>query len=158
MTLLPDKIREKKPKAHGIARLHRDVDDLFRGLECNWDMPFYATRRWPAIDVCEYDGKYIIKVKFPGCRAEDIDLSIKGKTLILSGEKKEEHTDNNNNIYFHSECSFGQFRHELNLAQNFTTDKIETRCENGILKITLPKSEINKTVNVNVRTDSFPPS
>ena len=53
--------------------------------------------------------------------------------------------------YYHVDRSYGSFRRDLNLATEIDADKINAVCENGVLTLTLPKSEKAKPVKVEVK-------
>jgi len=148
MAMLP--VKRKERDRNELARLHSDMDDLFNSFFEGWDTPFLTRGRWPVMDIGETDNAFIVKAEVPGCKAEDINISVHGNTLTISGEKKEEE-EKKEKGYYHVERSYGSFRRDLNLATEIDTDKIEAGCENGVLTLTLPKSEKAKPVKVKVK-------
>ncbi|MEJ2703029.1 MAG: Hsp20/alpha crystallin family protein, partial [Sedimentisphaerales bacterium] len=90
------------------------MDDLFDGFFRGLDRPFNGHRMWPAIDVAEEENSISVRAEVPGCKAEDIDISVYGNTLTISGEKKfmDEKKEKG---YYHVESSYGNFRRELAL-------------------------------------------
>ena len=148
MALLPVKRRESERGS--LARLHDEMDDLFHGFFSSWDWPSRGISRWPTLDVAEQDNEYVVKAEVPGCKADDIDISVHNSTLVISGEKKEEEEKKGKDFY-HVERSFGSFRRELNLASDVDPDKIEAFCENGVLTVKLPKSEKAKAIKIKVK-------
>ena len=150
MALLP--VKRSQRETNDLSRLHRDVDDLFHGFFDSWDWPLKGISRWPILDIAENNNSFIVKAEIPGCKAEDIDISVHGNTLTISGEKKQEE-EKKEKGYYHVERSYGSFRRNLNMTTEIATDKIEAICENGILTITLPKSEETKPVKVKVKRE-----
>jgi HSP20 family protein len=148
MALLP--VKRKGNDRHELARLHSDMDDLFNSFFDGWGTPFLTRDRWPVMDIAENENAFTVKAEVPGCKAEDIDISVNGNTLIISGEKKQE-DEKKGDGYYHAERSYGSFRRALNLASEIDADKIEAVCENGVLTLTLPKSEKAKPVKVKVK-------
>lgn len=128
------------------------MDDLFRGFFGDWDLPSLDYRRWPAIDVAENENEFVVKAEVPGCKADDIDISVHGNTLTISGEKKEEE-EKKEKGYYHVERSYGSFRRDLSLGGDINPDEIEASCKDGILTITLPKSKKNKAIKVKVKEE-----
>ena len=153
MALLPVRRRDRETETTGLARLHRDMDDLFRGFFTDWDLPTWRTSPWPVVDVREDNDVYTIKAKVPGCKAEDIDISVQGSMLVISGEKKEEQTQEGIG-YYHSERAFGNSRREVDLACDVKAEKIEASHEKGVLTIAVPRSETAKPVNIKVRDNA----
>jgi HSP20 family protein len=144
MALVPFK-RERSD----LARLHRDMDDLFGSFFGGW--PTLAERTvWPAIDISEDENTVTVKAEVPGCKAEDIDISVQGNTLTISGEKKQEKEEKEEG-YYYAERSYGSFRRDLTLGSEVDASKIDASCKNGVLTVKLPKSERAKAVKVKVK-------
>ena len=137
-------------RRHGgdLARLHHEMDDLFNTFFGNW--PTYEHKLWPAIDVAESDDAIVVKAEVPGCRADDIDISVHGNTLTITGEKKQEQEQKEKG-YYHLERSYGSFRRDLNLPNDVDAAKIDAACKDGVLTITLPKAEKAKKVKVKIK-------
>jgi len=150
MAMVPVRKREREGGMDALARLHDEVDDLFRSFFGEWEMPFWGGRRWPALDVGETENEFVVKAEVPGCKADDIDISVHGNTLTISGEKKKEE-EKKEKGYYHTERSYGSFRRNLVLSSDIDPDKIEAVCKDGVLSITLPKSEKAKAIKVKVK-------
>lgn len=131
-----------------LARLHNEMDDLFSAFFGNW--PTYEHKIWPTIDVAENEDTIVIKAELPGCKADDIDISVHGNTLTISGEKKQEE-EKKEKGYYHLERSYGSFRRDLNLPTDVDTTKVDAACRDGVLTITLPKAEKAKAIKVKVK-------
>lgn len=101
-------------------------------------------------DVYEEEDAINVRAEVLGCKAEDIDISVYGNTLTISGEKKlsEEKKEKG---YYHIESSYGSFRRELTLPTDVDQGKIDAVCKDGVLSIKLPKAEKSKTVKVKVK-------
>jgi len=146
MTLVPI----HRSRNNGLATLHHEMDDLFDSFFSGLDRPFAGYKAWPAIDVAEEDNAIVVRAEVPGCKAEDIDISVFGNRLTISGEKKltEEKKEKG---YYHVESSYGSFRRELTLPTDVDQDKIDAVCKDGVLSITLPKAEKSKAVKVKIK-------
>jgi len=125
------------------------MDDLFGAFFGDWPM-FSERAVWPAIDVADSENEIVVKAEVPGCKAEDIDISVHGNTLTISGEKKAEE-EKKEKGYYHLERSYGSFRRELSLPGDVDPDKVEASCKNGVLTVTLSKSEKEKAVKVKIK-------
>ena len=145
MALIP----YRKRQAGDLAGLHREVDDLFNSFFGNWPANSLEGKVWPAIDVKESNNEFIVTADVPGCKADDIDISVYGSTLTISGEKKQQQ-EKKEEGYYHIERSYGSFRRELTLPSEVEADKIKASCKDGVLSVTLPKSERAKAVKVKV--------
>jgi HSP20 family protein len=148
MALLP--VHKRQSQRTPLARLHEEMDDLFHGFFRDWDFPSLEYRHWPAVDIAETENEFVVKAEVPGCKADDIDISVHGNTLTVSGEKKAEE-EKKEKGYYHVERSYGSFRRELTLSSDVEPDKIDAVCKDGVLTLTLPKSEKAKAVKVKVK-------
>ncbi len=135
-----------------LSALRSHMDDLFEGFFRGLDRPlsFLAERAWPAIDVAETDDAILVRAEVPGCKPEDIDISVYGNTMTLSGEKKESRESGGDGCY-HTESTYGSFRREIPLPAEVDQDKIEAVVKDGVLSVTLPKAEKSKAVKVKVK-------
>lgn len=133
-----------------LARLHNEMDDLFDGFFRGLGRPFDGYRAWPALDIAEQDDAIIVRAEVPGCKADDIDISVYGNMLTISGEKKET-KESKDKGYYHTESVYGSFRREVNLPTDVDPANVEATCKDGVLSITLPKAAKSKAVKVQVK-------
>jgi HSP20 family protein len=146
MVLIPYKTRER----NGLSRLHNGMDELFDGFFRGLDRPLGVFRAWPAIDVAEEENSISVRAELPGCKAEDIDISVHGDTLTISGEKKR--TDEKKEKgYYQVESRYGSFRRELTLPTDVDPEKIEAEYKDGVLSVMLPKAAKARAVKVKVK-------
>jgi HSP20 family protein len=126
------------------------MDDLFDGFFRGLDRPFAGYKAWPAIDVAEEGDTIIVRAEVPGCKAEDIDISVHGNVLTISGEKKlsEEKKEKG---YYHVESTYGSFRREITLPTDVNQSKVDASYKDGVLSITLPKAEKAKSIKVKIK-------
>jgi len=148
MALVP--VRKAERGRGELARLHEEMDNLIGGFFGDLDWPVWGRSRWPAIDIAEKDNEFLVKAEVPGCKADDIDISVHGNTLTISGEKKQQE-EKQERGYYHIERSYGSFRRDLNLAGEVDPAKIEAACKDGVLTVTVPKSEKAKPIKVKVK-------
>ena len=133
-----------------LARLHNEMDDLFDGFFRGLDRPFGSHKVWPAIDVAEKDDAILVRAEVPGCKADDVDISVYNNTLTISGEKKETKEEKDKG-YYYSESSYGSFRRDVTLPAEVDTARVEATCKDGVLNITLPKAVKTKAVKVQIK-------
>jgi HSP20 family protein len=126
------------------------MDDLFGAFFGNWPTTTLERAVWPAIDVADNENEITVKAEVPGCKAEDIDISVHGNILTISGEKKQEEEKKEKGCY-HLERSYGSFSRQISLPSDVETDKIDAACKNGVLTVTLPKAEKAKAIKVKVK-------
>jgi len=98
-----------------------------------------ASGVFPPLVVTEEGDTIHVEAEIPGIKAEDMDISVVGRTLTLSGERKPEQVQDVN--YHRRERKWGSFRKALTLPEDVNADAIAAECKNGVLKISLPKAE-----------------
>jgi HSP20 family protein len=100
--------------------------------------------------VAEHGDAIVVRAEVPGCKPEEIDISVYGNTLTISGEKKQSKEEKDKG-YYHMETTYGSFRRDINLPSDVDSAKVEATCKDGVLSITLPKAEVSKAVKVQVK-------
>jgi len=93
----------------------------------------------PLADMRETDQGFELAVDLPGMKAKDIELSIRGEMLVVSGEKAEQNEGGQGGYRF-SERRFGRFERAFALPPGADRDKIAANFEDGVLKVEIPIS------------------
>lgn len=114
----------------GPNDIERIFEDMFR------KSPLGSRRMFPQVNIFENDEGYIVDVCAPGVAAEEIELVLTARNLIIKGERKSPE-----GRYFRQERSAGSFQRALSLNVTVDRDKVTAKNENGILRVTLPKAE-----------------
>ncbi|MFO8010918.1 MAG: Hsp20/alpha crystallin family protein [Dehalococcoidia bacterium] len=145
-------VRPRRPFGTAMD-LEREMEDLFRRSfsPTLWGRsPLEEGIGWePAVDVYEKDDKYIVKAELPGVKKDDIDVSVSGDTLTIKGERKDESETKEENYYL-AERSYGSFVRSMALPSTVDADNIEANYDDGVLEVTLPKSEKEESKKVKV--------
>lgn len=129
-----------------------ELEDLPRRFEDLWSpgqFPFEMREWMPALDMYEKDGSYVVKAEIPGMKEEDVDVSVSGDKLTIRGEKKAE-TEVNEENYYRCERSYGSFFRSIDLPSDADSNKIEANYEDGVLEVSIPKTEATKSKKVKV--------
>jgi len=126
------------------------MDELMHRFLGDWSGDAGQVGWLPALDIAEEADSYVIKAELPGVQNEDIDISVHGNRLTLSGEKKSESEQEEKNVY-HVERRYGAFRRVITLPSDIDADKIDARCTDGVLSLKLPKSEKAKPKRIEVK-------
>ncbi len=127
-------------------------ESIFGGLLSGQDLQLFGRRFWPVVDIVDKEDTIIVKAEMPGLTAGDINVSIHGNMLTLSGEKKEE-KEKKEKGYYHMESSYGSFQRNIYLPAEVQLDKIKAVCKDGILTLTMPKTEETKAIKVKVKEE-----
>jgi len=115
-------------------------------------LPGYSARRYPLVNLYEESDQFIVEALAPGINPEKLDLSIVGNVLTLSGEKTRLPENIKPEAYHRSERAAGRFVRTIELPTIVDSSKVAAEYKNGIIQVTLPKSEEAKpkTIRVNV--------
>ena len=95
----------------------------------------------PEMNIIENTNDYTVELAAPGLDKKDFKVEVANGMLTISAEKEKEEKENGKN-YRRREFSYNSFCRSLELPDNVTSDKVDARYENGILKLTLPKKEM----------------
>ena len=106
----------------------------------------------PAIDLYENNDSVVVKAELPGMKKEDIDISLHQGSLIISGERKSE-SESGEGDSSRSERFFGRFQRALELPRPVDPNKVTASYKDGILTVTLPKTEESKPKQITVKAD-----
>ena len=105
----------------------------------------------PPVDIVEQDNAFIATVDLPGIKKEDIEISLDEGVLSISGERKLEHqVGEEGTAYRLIERSYGAFSRSFTLPQGVDFTKVEANFADGVLKLTLPKSEAAKPRKITI--------
>jgi HSP20 family protein len=140
-----------------LVSLRTEMDRLFDSFLRE---PFGAIDwpRWgdgsfsPAVDVSEDDKELSVRAELPGIDPKDLDVSVVGNQLTLSGEKRESTETREKGVY-HSETRYGSFRRTIPLPEGVDTEHVDAQYANGVLTLRLPKTApaIQKRIEVKVK-------
>lgn len=122
----------------------------FRMQWPNWAetaLPFEG--RMPRVDVVDREHEVLVRAEIPGVDKQNLDISATGNTVTLRGttshEAKEERED-----YYRSEIARGTFSRTVALPAEVDDSKARATFKDGILELTLPKSERSKRRRIKV--------
>ncbi|HUI05730.1 MAG TPA: Hsp20/alpha crystallin family protein [Verrucomicrobiae bacterium] len=104
----------------------------------------------PSIDVVVGKDNVIVRADLPGLSKDDVSVSLQENYLTIKGEKKHEFEQKEAN-YFVSERAYGSFTRTIELPAAVDAKKIEARFKDGVLEVTLPKTEEAKPKQIEVK-------
>jgi HSP20 family protein len=103
----------------------------------------------PAFDVYEEKDNFVVKAELPGMKKEEINVSLHDGDLIISGERKSETKSEGTEVY-RAERYFGKFQRVITLPATVAANNVKAEYKDGILTVTLPKSEEAKPRQIEV--------
>jgi HSP20 family protein len=112
------------------------LDDFFN--EPLMPEKLLSTKSWPRVDITEEKERFIIRADLPGLKKEDINLSLEGDTLTISGERKDVIKKEEGGCCY-SERVYGAFSRSFTLPDNVSKEKIDAQYKDGVLELSLVK-------------------
>ena len=104
----------------------------------------------PAVDLYEDKDHLYVRAELPGLKKEAIDVSVHDGVLSISGERSVEEQKQEQEIY-RSERFMGRFQRTLTLPKAVNVDQVKASYKDGVLTITLPKTEEAKPKQIEVK-------
>ncbi len=101
------------------------------------------------LDIAETENEFVVKAALPGVRPEDVQITAHGDTLTIRGEIRSDE-EKKGEQYHLRERRFGQFQRTVTLPTSISADKAQAHFEDGVLTMTLPKSEEAKPKQIKV--------
>ncbi len=126
---------------------YRPTTDIFSPFEAMFG-PLTTGRmgdvmRAPNADVVERENEIQVIMEIPGMKPEELDIDLENNVLTVSGEKKEEREEEGKEpgTYHLTERRYGRFSRSFVLPRDVEPEQIRAHSEDGLLKISVPKSE-----------------
>lgn len=111
-----------------------------------------SAARWSilAADVLDDADQIIVKLEVPGLDAENFDIQIVDKYLVVRGEKRVQ-KENHEGRYYVLECAYGAFERTIPLPTAVDENRTQAQYRNGVLRVSMPKLAARKTARIDVK-------
>ncbi len=132
--------------------LEREVDRLLQSIK----LPFHNLRfqrRFPAVNFYELESEYLLVAELPGIVAQDVELTVAGGMLTLSGDRVGT-ADVSEEAYRRRERPHGPWQRSLSLPERVREEQVTAEFSNGVLLVHLPKAEDVKPRQIQVTTNN----
>ena len=132
-------------------QMEKEMQDLMEGF---WgpDGGRLETMNFvPSVDLTENENEFVVTVDLPGMKPEEVKVEFKDGALWVTGERKEE-KEEKDKTYHRVERSYGEFRRVVPFASAVMEDKIEAKFTDGVLKVSVPKTEVAKPQRIEVKS------
>ncbi|GJL74983.1 Hsp20/alpha crystallin family protein [Nitrosomonas sp.] len=110
--------------------------------------PFFSDDLMPVfranVNIASDDRQYTITLEAPGLAQEDLSIELKDRVLVIKGAKHEEQEEKDQHFY-RKERRYGAFERVLAVPDDADTDGIHASMDKGLLKITIPRQEVDKS-------------
>jgi HSP20 family protein len=145
---------------HALENLREEVHHVLdrwlsrRAHASDRDAEFWAPARLfsagSGLDVTETDDEVVVTAELPGLDKEDFAVEVSGDRLVIRGEKKAA-MEKKGHEYYYAEQSYGAFARTVALPCEVDADKASAQYKNGVLRLTLPKTEQARARRVQVK-------
>ncbi len=148
--------RPMRRRRYGFASPWREMERFQREMNQLLSETFGESRPsyapdFPAINVWANQDGAVVTAELPGVNPEDIDVTIVGQTLTISGSREPE--DLGEDVKLHrQERGFGKFTRSFELPFLVDDAKVEAVFEKGVLHLSLPRAEADKPKKIAVKT------
>lgn len=140
---------------NNLSRRNSFFDDFFTKDLMDFNRRPFAENSLtiPSVNVKEEENGFEIQVAAPGIKKQDFKINLDRNVLSISSENKSENEEvDKDGKFTRREFNYSSFSRSFTLPEMVETDKIEATYEDGILKVSVPKKEIQsptlKTIEI----------
>jgi HSP20 family protein len=125
-----------------FERMRREIDELFGDV---WSRAGLSPRQpagfHPHVDVyyCGEPPQAVVKADLAGVEVDNVRLEVRGRVLIISGERRPRETEGR--VYQQIEIEHGPFVREIELGTDVDAERARATYEDGVLRIELPLAQ-----------------
>ena len=152
-TLIPWKRGDvQRSSTAPFSQMRSDWDRLFdRLLDDVWAPAAGAPSGGLPLDVIETDNELVLQLEVPGVDPQNLDVSLSGDVLTISGHKVEERIEERSRHHL-AERRYGSFQRSLRLPVPVEAESVEAKSQNGLLTVTLRKAESLRPRKISVKS------
>lgn len=131
------------------SAMSKVFDEFFPGFFGNeGNVPTVTWR--PSVDIIEHEDKVLIRADMPGLEKSDIKVVVNDGLLTIEGARREER-DEKSKGFVRSERFVGNFARSFNLPAWADASKIDANYKNGVLEVTVPKTEKARPKEIDIK-------
>ena len=132
-----------------IEKMRRQMDRLAGQFSGGYSTEHFAGV-YPLVNVTEDKDNFYIRAEVPGLDPDALEINVTSDSFTISGERRSENQDENAR-YHRKEREAGKFSRVVNLPGLIDTEKVSAQNTNGVLTVTLPKSEASKPRQITIK-------
>lgn len=126
----------KRNSAHGFPIV---MDQFFKDILGGTQ---YNQLNVPPVNIKETETAFSLELVAPGLKKESFNIEIEKDLLTISSENKTEKTEQEEGKFTRREFRTASFKRSFKLPENVKAEEINAAYQDGILHITLPKTEV----------------
>lgn len=131
-----------------MERLRREVDRLFSQVPTGMELA--TAPSYPPMNVWLNEDSVLVTAELPGCRSDNLEVSVVNDTLTLSGSRVAEDLPEGA-IYHRRERGCGRFTRTFQLPFRIEAGQVQAHFEKGVLQVTLPRAEDDKPKKIQIK-------
>jgi len=128
-----------------LREMEREMNRLFGSSTAPVGSAF------PPVNVHTDGDGATITAELPGVETEDLDISVRDRTLVLRGERKAPELGGDHKWLRH-ERTFGQFARSVDLPFAVDTESVDASYQDGVLKVQLQRSDADKPRKITIKS------
>lgn len=125
------------------------VNDMVEDFLADLTPVYPYDQEYPALDLAEYDDESVVVAELPGVNKEDLKVTVEDGVLTISGVRKPYEIPQDARIIL-NEMRVREFSRSIELPHEVKIDKVSAELENGVLRITLPKTEAARARTIQI--------
>lgn len=130
-----------------LLRMQNQMDRLFKESS---PRTLSRASTFPPINIWSDDENAMITAEIPGVDKNDLDISVTGDTLTISGSRNPDELPDGAR-YHRNERNYGEFNRSIQLPYTVDVDKVKADFSMGVLKVDLPRVESEKPKKITVK-------
>ncbi len=138
-----------------VVRMREEMDRVFSGLAETFPevgpLNVLGGRAVPALNVWEDDTHLYAEAEVPGMKFGDLEITLMGNELTIKGTREEQAAQKDVS-YVRRERSVRSFSRVVRLPSDVDAEKVTARLEDGVLTVTIPKSEASRPRKIEIKT------
>jgi HSP20 family protein len=131
--------------------LRQEMDDLRSRFFGDGDDNWFAGGLTPSVDLSETENAVEVRMDLPGVKSDDIDIQIHGNLLTVTANRKEE-KEEKGRTFHRVERHSGSLSRSITLPTAVNESEVAAEYRDGVLAVTLPKTEQSKPRKIKVKT------
>lgn len=116
----------------------------------DWNFPTLSVEKgFPKVDIIDHDNEIEVQAALPGVKKDDLDVIINNQVITIRTSTKEEKKEEGK--YFRREITRGEYQRTLSLPDYVDCDNAKATFKDGILTVTMPKTEKTKRKSIEIK-------
>ncbi|MBF0321136.1 MAG: Hsp20/alpha crystallin family protein, partial [Nitrospirae bacterium] len=130
-----------------LRHMQNEMQRLVSGLS---ERP--VAQEYPSVNLWTNEDGVLVTAELPGVEAQDIDITVVGKTLTLKGARRADEAKEDECCH-RGECRYGNFARSIELPYEVDGEKVGAKLDKGVLSVTLPRAEADKPKKIVVSSN-----